>query len=374
MKIRADFVTNSSSSSYVDIYADNPALNELLEKYNGSTDDVYMHFTTDYCDEHETLEYSNSLQEFLNLVGGNDKKVQEELEEKKDMLLSGFRYAKYNTGFHYTDGYLSGEEHHITLSSRWGVVDQHTWIDEDKINEENENEDFDDDYEDEDHDDENEDEYEEDDYEDEECCDDENDEDEDDENEYDNLVPNLDKYEDDWENVETDIKEKPAETAAGFEGARPEDLEERTDLSDKQKLVINNLSREPVVIKDKKFVFIGDYDQYVSLVSEDESEDDEEDSWDEWDDDNSDPWDDREYSHVVKGNIPEIGLISLWLSTLGGKIKSIRKSGRIGTADYVVARLDAWAEQCIDPDVIQEAVENGIPIISEYQLWKAIFN
>ena len=77
---------------------------------------------------------------------------------------------------------------------------------------------------------------------------------------------------------------------------------------------------------------------------------------------------------MIKGNIPEIGLISLWLSPLGGRIKSIRRSGRIGTADYVVVRLDSWAEDCIDTDVIREACENEIPIISEYQLWKAVFD
>ena len=33
---------------------------------------------------------------------------------------------------------------------------------------------------------------------------------------------------------------------------------------------------------------------------------------------------------------------------MGGRIKSIRTSGRIGTADYVVVRLDSWAEECIE--------------------------
>ena len=311
MKIRADFVTNSSSSSYVDIYADNPVLNELLEKYNDTTDYMYEHFTTDWCDEHENLEYSSSLLEFLNLVGGNNGK-QKELEEKRALLLSSFRYAKYNTGFHYTDGYLSGEEHHITLSSRWGVVDQHTWIDEEKINEENEDEDYDDENEDE-----YEDEYDEDDEYDDELDsegddeDDEDDDDQDDENEYDNLVPNQHSYEEYWENVETDIKEKPTEATAGFVGVRPEDLEKRTDLSDKLRLIVDNLSKEPVKIKNKKFVFIGDYDHYYSLTANDGSEDDEEDNWDEWDDDNTDPWDDREYTHVIKGNIPEIMKLTL---------------------------------------------------------------
>lgn len=383
MKIRADFVTNSSSSSYVDIYADNPALNELLEKYNRSADDAFMHYTTDFCDEHEILYYSNTLLEFLNTVGVNGEGMREEIEKRKNELLGGFRYAKYNTGFHYTDGYLSGEEHHITLSSRWGVIDQHTWIDEEKDHggyrgdEEG--------YDDEEYDDEDEEKYDDADYvnEDTEECDDEDFDDDDnededteeydDENEYNNLVPNQSGDEDDWEKIETDRKERPTEETAGFEGVRPEDLEKRTDLSDKLRMVMDNLSKEPVQIEDKKFVFIGDYDQYLRIATCNESEDEDEDNWDDWDEENTDPWEDREYAHVIRGNIPEIGMISLWLEPLGGRIKSIRKSSRIGTADYVVVRLDSWAEECIDTDVISEAVEKGIPIISEYQLWKAIF-
>ena len=375
MKIRADFVTNSSSSSYVDIYADNPALNELLEKYNGTTDYAYEHFTTDYCDEHEKLKYSNTLLEFLSLVRGGNIKLKEEFEEKKTDLLGNFRYAKYNTGFHYTDGYLSGEEHHITLSSRWGVVDQYAWIDEDKANAVSSDDSEDDDIEDADdeYDDDNEyadddmDDADEEDNDDEESADDENDE-----KEYNkNLEPyRFNRYED-WE-TSIDIKEKPTEATANFAGVRPEDLEKRTDLSSKMKLVIDNLSKEPVKIQDKKFVFIGDYDHYLSLTADDGLKD-EEDDWDECGGDNENPWGDREYTHKCIGNIHEIGLIASWLSRLGGKIKSIRTSGRIGSADYIVVRLDSWAEQCIDTDVIQKAIENNIPIISEYQLWKAIF-
>ena len=367
MKIRADFVTNSSSSSYVDIYADNPVLNQLLEKYNGSIDDSYEHFTTDYCNEHEDLEYSESLLEFLRMVAGtHNAGLREELEGKKAELLQGFRYAKYNTGYHYTDGYLSGEEHHITLSSRWGVVDQHTYIDEDKDHDDEGEE-----YEDDEAYDEESEEFEEDE---DEYDDDEADEDlENDEDAYETQVPNRFRGGGDWEYVETEIKEKPIELTAGFEGARPEDLKNNPGISERIKLVLDNLSEETVEFKDKKFVFIGDYDQYLRVASDNTPEDEEEECWDEWDDNDRDPWEDREDSYVINQNIPETGLISLWLSRLGGRIRSIGASGKIGDVDYVVVRLDSWAEECIDLNVIREAVKAGVPIISEYRLWKAIF-
>ena len=343
MKTRADFVTNSSSSSYVDIYADNPALNELLKKYNIAKDDAYFHCSTDWCSSSEDLVYSDYLTEFLELIGGIDSRLQvkfeekqaldngfqEELKEKEATLVKGFRYAKYNTGFSFTDGMLAGEEHHITLSSRWGVVDQYTRVDVSATDQEADEDD------------------------------DENDDVADDEDEFKYLVPNLYSGGDGWEYVVTRKKGKPNEEIADFTGAKPEDLVKKNGLSRKMKLVIDNLSSEPVVIKGKKFAFMGDYDQ----------EDDEE-NRDEWD---HGPWDDREGSIVIEGNIPEIGLISLWLTPLEGKIKPIRSSRKIGSADYVVVRLDSWAERYIDTKVIREACSNGIPIISEYQLWKAIF-
>jgi len=300
MKIRADFVTNSSSSSYVDIYADNPLLDELLKKHQ-ARDAAYYCYQTDWCDEHEVLDYPSSLAGYLDMIAAAANIP--ELTEKREEILRGFRMAKYNTGYHYTEGYWSGEEHHISISSRWGVLDQCVQTEEDEG----------------------------------------------------------------WECVKTEERERPYEPAADFTGARPEDLEAETDVDDKIRYLLDHISHAPVELSGKRFVFMGDYDHCQSL-SADEDEDAEYEDEESWGDASFDDG----VSYEVMGLLSEIDMISHWLPQ-ESTIESISDTDIDEETDCLVVRLDSWARKCIDPVEIEKAVELGIPIVSEFQFWKALF-
>ena len=84
-----------------------------------------------------------------------------------------------------------------------------------------------------------------------------------------------------------------------------------------------------------------------------------------WDDEDDDPWEDREWGHVVRNNIPEIGMMSLWLEPFNSQIRSASEFGITRNTDYVVIRMDSWAEGCIDPEFIEKAVEYNNQIIKD---------
>ena len=67
-------------------------------------------------------------------------------------------------------------------------------------------------------------------------------------------------------------------------------------------------------------------------------------------------------------------MIRKWVSPLGERILAIEECPPDQDADYVVIRLDDWAEDTINIDNINSVIERKIPIISEYQLWKTIFS
>ena len=76
--------------------------------------------------------------------------------------------------------------------------------------------------------------------------------------------------------------------------------------------------------------------------------------------------------YAINENWPETKLIKWWMP-YGSYVKAV-DDVEISKMDYLVVRLDAWAEKCINIDTLKKVVERGIPVISEYQFWKAIFD
>ena len=145
----------------------------------------------------------------------------------------------------------------------------------------------------------------------------------------------------------------------------------KPDLGDALKYVLDHLSAEDIIIENRTFGFMGLYKQYWKIVSESKETENDEDGDDEWEED-EDPWSDRESCYSIDENWPETKLIKWWIPH-GSEVKAIDKV-EISKIDYLVVRLDAWAVKCINVDKVKEAVEQGVPVISEYQFWKAIFS
>jgi len=161
MKIRTDFVTNSSSYSSEDVVVDNPVLLEILQRYKdmgvfgeaknhfkiAPEQDKSIAFTYDMIDSHNAP-HLNSLQDVLEGIiyiieesgeetRGYDmdlyEKMKTELEDRQDEIMKGFiridwllgettneygyeRWVQIEDNFKYNN--ITGEEYYYCVKSQ----------------------------------------------------------------------------------------------------------------------------------------------------------------------------------------------------------------------------------------------------------------
>ncbi len=163
-------------------------------------------------------------------------------------------------------------------------------------------------------------------------------------------------YMDDDDNDEDDEDDEDySESGWEFSGPTPSCIPDEAiatfvaeeGLIDEQKLAQSHLYDGQIEIEDKAFYMCGCLDSYSAYSS----------------------------CEVQLGDNPtEAEMISCWLSLYNSKLLDVNTDD-IDDIDYLVVRLDPCEEIQTDEckDAIKKAIEQGIKIISEQQLWNSLF-